>query len=154
MDGNIEGEMGFSGRWPLILPEPNRIAKSVTAERFKPGAPDHHDMLASFIRHGLIQDEAANLNESLTQIAAGNDTSVTPIRFVMLYILSNPNVYQKLQAEIDDAIALAKISSPSRRSKTPKRVTCPICRLSSERASGSDPLRPLACSSRCLLEGT
>jgi cytochrome P450 len=82
----------------------------VTAARFKPDAPDHHDMLASFIRHGLNEEEAAA--ETLVQIVAGSDTSASTIRAVTLYILSNPRVYQKLQAEIDEAIAMAKISSP------------------------------------------
>ncbi|KAH6845850.1 cytochrome P450 [Chaetomium sp. MPI-CAGE-AT-0009] len=86
------------------------IANHVTAERFKPGAPDHHDMLGSFIRHGLNEDEAAA--ETLVQIVAGSDTSASTIRAVTLYILSNPPVYKRLQAEIDEAIAMAKISSP------------------------------------------
>ncbi|EAQ90212.1 hypothetical protein CHGG_02147 [Chaetomium globosum CBS 148.51] len=86
------------------------IANSVTAARFKPDAPDHHDMLGSFIRHGLNEEAAAA--ETLVQIIAGSDTSASTIRAVTLYILSNPRVYQKLQAEIDEAIALAKISSP------------------------------------------
>jgi cytochrome P450 len=67
-------------------------------------------MLGSFIRHGLTQDEASS--ESLLQIIAGSDTSATTIRSVMLNISSNPPVYQKLQAEIDKAIELGKISSP------------------------------------------
>lgn len=82
----------------------------MTAARFKPDAPDHHDMLGSFIRHGLNEEAAAA--ETLVQIIAGSDTSASTIRAVTLYILSNPRVYQKLQAEIDEAIALAKISSP------------------------------------------
>ncbi|KAK4033209.1 cytochrome P450 [Parachaetomium inaequale] len=93
------------GFGPLI-----RIAKTVVAARFKPDAPDHRDMLGSFIRHGLDQDEASS--ESLLQIIAGSDTSATTIRSVMLNILSNPPVYQKLQAEIDKAIEMAKVSSP------------------------------------------
>jgi cytochrome P450 len=86
------------------------IANHVTAKRFKPDAPDHHDMLGSFIRHGLNEDEAAA--ETLIQIVAGSDTSASTIRAVTLYTLSNPPVYQKLQAEIDEAISMGRISSP------------------------------------------
>src|SRR5690606_29609479 len=67
-------------------------------------------MLGSFIRHGLNEEEASA--ETLLQIVAGSDTSATTIRCVMLHLLSNPRVYQRLQAEIDEAIETAKISSP------------------------------------------
>ena len=67
-------------------------------------------MLGSFIRHGLSQDEAAG--EALLQIVAGSDTSAGTLRAVMLNVLTNPNVYRKLQAEIDTGVAAGKISSP------------------------------------------
>ncbi|KAL2192664.1 cytochrome P450 [Corynascus similis CBS 632.67] len=86
------------------------VAKDVVAKRFKPDAPDHHDMLSSFIRHGLNQEEASS--ETLLQIVAGSDTSASTIRAVMLHLLSNPRVYNKLQTEIDQAIEMGKISSP------------------------------------------
>jgi hypothetical protein len=34
------------------------VAKSVVAERFKPDAKYEEDMLSSFVRHGLTQEEA------------------------------------------------------------------------------------------------
>lgn len=67
-------------------------------------------MLGSFIRHGLTQDEASG--EVLLQVIAGSDTSATTIRVVILFLIMNPGAYRKLQAEIDDAIASGKISSP------------------------------------------
>lgn len=67
-------------------------------------------MLSSFIRHGLNQEEASS--ETLLQIVAGSDTSASTIRAVMLHLLSNPRVYNKLQTEIDQAIEMGKISSP------------------------------------------
>ncbi|KAL2157261.1 hypothetical protein VTH06DRAFT_6301 [Thermothelomyces fergusii] len=88
------------------------VAKDVVRQRFKPDAPEHHDMLASFIRHGLSEEETSA--ETLLQIVAGSDTSATTIRCVMLHLLTNPRAYQKLQAEIDEAIATARISSPVR----------------------------------------
>ncbi|KAL2166987.1 hypothetical protein VTG60DRAFT_1881 [Thermothelomyces hinnuleus] len=81
-----------------------------TDKRFKPDAPDNYDMLGSFIRHGLSEEEASS--ETLLQIVAGSDTSASTIRCVMLHLLSNPRAYQKLQAEIDQAIETARISSP------------------------------------------
>lgn len=68
------------------------------------------DMLGSFIRHGLTQEEAAG--EALLQIIAGSDTSAGTIRAVMLSILTIPSAYRKLQKEIDEGIAAGTISSP------------------------------------------
>ena len=61
------------------------------------------DMLASFIRHGLTPEEL--LTEAILQILAGSDTTATSIRGTMLYLISNPPAYLKLQKEIDEAVA-------------------------------------------------
>ena len=61
------------------------------------------DMLASFIRHGLNPEELRT--EAMLQILAGSDTTATAIRGTMLYLVSNPPVYLKLQKEIDAAVA-------------------------------------------------
>ncbi|PKS13186.1 hypothetical protein jhhlp_000531 [Lomentospora prolificans] len=86
------------------------VTNRVVAERFQPGAPQQHDMLGSFMRHGLNREEASG--EALLQVVAGNDTSATAIRMVMLYLMTNPSAYIRLQSEIDGAIELQKISSP------------------------------------------
>ncbi|KEZ41656.1 hypothetical protein SAPIO_CDS6974 [Scedosporium apiospermum] len=86
------------------------VTNRVVAERFKPDAPQQHDMLGSFIRHGLNKEEASG--EALLQVVAGSDTSATPIRAVMLNLLTNPSAYKRLRDEIDSAIATGKISSP------------------------------------------
>lgn len=67
-------------------------------------------MMASFIRHGLDQDEVAG--EALLQVIAGSDTSAATIRLVLLQLMSSPPSYRKLQAEIDNAIKSGRISSP------------------------------------------
>lgn len=86
------------------------VAKRLVGQRFGSKADVRPDMLGSFIRHGLSQDEAAG--EALLQIVAGSDTSAGTIRAVFLGILSNPIAYRELLAEIDDGIAGGKISSP------------------------------------------
>ena len=86
------------------------VAKKLVAERFGPKAVSHPDMLGSFIRHGLDQEEVSG--EALLQVVAGSDTSASTIRLVMLNLLSNPGAYRRLQAEIDKGIAAGKISSP------------------------------------------
>ncbi|KAF2008622.1 cytochrome P450 [Aaosphaeria arxii CBS 175.79] len=86
------------------------VAKKMVAERFGPAAKHHSDMLGSFIRHGLNQEEASG--EALLQVVAGSDTSASTIRAVMINILTNPAIYKRLQAEIDEGIAQGTISSP------------------------------------------
>jgi cytochrome P450 len=87
-----------------------RIAKRLTAERFKSGAKVQKDMMGSFMRHGLTVEEAQG--ESLLQVVAGSDTTATTIRVIILNLLTSPLAYQRLQSEIDSAITSGKISSP------------------------------------------
>ncbi|KAH8898627.1 cytochrome P450 [Thozetella sp. PMI_491] len=87
------------------------VANKKVAERFGPNAMSQPDMLGSFIRHGLNQEEASR--ESILNVVAGSDTSATTIRVMMLGLLSNPVAYRKLQKEIDDGIRTGKISSPA-----------------------------------------
>ncbi|CAI6337947.1 unnamed protein product [Periconia digitata] len=60
-----------------------------------------NDMTASFLHRGLTKDEI--FTEAYLQILAGSDTTATAIRCLMLHIVSNPRVYNMLQAEIDNA---------------------------------------------------
>jgi len=67
-------------------------------------------MMASFIAHGL--NETDLIAESLLQILAGADTTATAIRATMLHVMTHPIVYEKLQAEIDQAVKNGRISTP------------------------------------------
>ncbi|KAJ6783127.1 hypothetical protein PWT90_01425 [Aphanocladium album] len=71
-------------------------------ERVAKPAAERSDMLASFMRHGLAGHELRT--EALEQIIAGSDTTATAIRGVLLYVMTNPRVYRRLQAEADDAV--------------------------------------------------
>jgi cytochrome P450 len=88
----------------------HRVAKRITKERFQPDAAPQKDMIGSFIKHGLTQDEVAG--ETLLQVVAGSDTSAATIRVVLLHLMSSFPSYRKLQMEIDNAIKTGKISSP------------------------------------------
>lgn len=48
---------------------------------------------------------------------AGSDTTATSMRATLLFIISNPPVYARLQHEIDDAIARGEVSSPIRQNE-------------------------------------
>ncbi|KAJ4412359.1 hypothetical protein N0V91_000831 [Didymella pomorum] len=75
--------------------------KIVDARRSK-STEGKSDMLASFIRNGVSGDDL--FQEAFEQILAGSDTTAAAIRVVLLYVMSNPRVYAKLQAEIDEAV--------------------------------------------------
>lgn len=70
------------------------------------GADERRDMLALFVRQGLTADEL--VTESLLQLVAGTDTTATAIRSTMLYLLTHPRVYARLQAEIGEAVAASR----------------------------------------------
>lgn len=79
-------------------------ARVIIEKRLERGEMDKRsDMLASFSRHGLSADEM--LTESTLQIVAGSDTTATSLRCTMLYLISHPPVYARLQAEVDAAAA-------------------------------------------------
>lgn len=60
------------------------------------------DMLSSFIRHGIRGEQL--FHETFEQILAGSDTTAGSLRVIMLYLMTHPRVYTKLQAEIDEAV--------------------------------------------------
>jgi cytochrome P450 len=84
-----------------------RNARSIVETRLKRETSQRSDMLASFVRHGLNAEEL--VSETVLQIIAGSDTTASALRGIMLYLLSHPRVYSKLQAEID---ATARMGYP------------------------------------------
>lgn len=78
------------------------MTKELVGERFRLGSESCFDMLGSFIRHGLSQEEAAG--EALLQVVAGSNTSAGTVGAVMLHVLTYPKEHQKLQAGIDESI--------------------------------------------------
>jgi cytochrome P450 len=77
-------------------------------ERLENPIDKRSDMLASFIRHGVVGDDLRS--EALEQIVAGSDTTAGGIRCTLLHIITNPRVYTKLQKEIDEAVRDDKVS--------------------------------------------
>ncbi|KAL1863131.1 hypothetical protein Daus18300_008124 [Diaporthe australafricana] len=67
---------------------------------------ERSDMLASFIRHGLVGDELRT--EAVEQVLAGSDTTSSAISRIFLHLLANPRVQRKLQQEIDEAAQSGK----------------------------------------------
>ncbi|KAF7872456.1 hypothetical protein EAF04_003377 [Stromatinia cepivora] len=87
-----------------------QVAREIVAERFGESKKIRNDMLGSFIKHGLTQEEANS--ETLLQVIAGTDTTATAIRAMLLYITTSPTCYTALQATIDEGVKNGKVSSP------------------------------------------
>ncbi|ORY68234.1 cytochrome P450 [Pseudomassariella vexata] len=86
------------------------VCQEITRSRFEKKDSDAEDMVGAFIRGGMTKDEIDC--ETILQIVAGSDTTATAIRSTMLHIISTPRVYQRLKAEIKDAVESGKVSSP------------------------------------------
>ncbi|OCK73104.1 pisatin demethylase [Lepidopterella palustris CBS 459.81] len=71
-------------------------------DRMLKSTEERSDMLSSFIRHGLSGEDL--FHETFEQILAGSDTTAASLRIIMLYVMSHPRVYAKLQAEVDGAV--------------------------------------------------
>ena len=82
-------------------------ARRVIEARIDQGVEGKSDMLASFMRHGLDKEDL--ITEACLQIIAGADTTASSLRGIMLYLLSHPRVYRKLQDEVDGAVAEGQV---------------------------------------------
>jgi len=85
-------------------------ARKSIRERLLKSTEERSDMLSSFVRHGLSGDDL--FHETFEQILAGSDTTAGALRIIMLYLMSHPRVYAKLQAEIDGVVK-AGLAPPS-----------------------------------------
>ena len=74
--------------------------------RLRQGIENRSDMLASFVRHGMGTEQL--VTEAVMQLVAGSDTTSAAIRSIVLYVLTHPRVYAKLQAEVDAAVTGGK----------------------------------------------
>ncbi|KAF2268106.1 pisatin demethylase [Lojkania enalia] len=77
-------------------------ARKSIQQRLLKSTEERSDMLSSFIRHGISGDDL--FQEVFEQILAGSDTTAASLRIILLFVMSHPRVYTKLQAEIDGAV--------------------------------------------------
>ncbi|KAI0407181.1 cytochrome P450 [Xylaria palmicola] len=82
-----------------------KYAKKIVSARFADEKQPGDDMLGSFKKHGLSMREAET--EATLQIMAGSDTTVTALRSTLLFIITNPVIYAKVQRELDAAYEAA-----------------------------------------------
>ncbi|KAK4446422.1 putative cytochrome p450 monooxygenase [Podospora aff. communis PSN243] len=86
------------------------VAKKMVDARFEGDGSNQQDMMGSFIHHGIPRRQCQA--ELLALFVAGSDATANLLRVGLFLIITTPGVYQRLQAEIDDAIASGRISSP------------------------------------------
>lgn len=85
-------------------------ARKIVNARKSRSTEEKSDMLASFIRNGVSGDDL--FQEAFEQIVAGSDTTAAAIRIILLYVITHPRVYKKLQTEIDDVVKLGIAPAP------------------------------------------
>lgn len=78
---------------------PNRMTSRVVAKRYGDNKEVARDMLGSFIKNGLTQEEANS--ETVLQVLAGSDTSAGSIRTALYHLMTHPRVLERLRQEID-----------------------------------------------------
>jgi len=86
------------------------FAKERVEERFGDKPLVRRDMLGSFIRRGMTQEQLES--ETLTQITAGSDSTASALRMTLHYVCTTPDVQARLLAEVREAIAAGRVSRP------------------------------------------
>jgi hypothetical protein len=115
----------------LVMPKPTDkaglgyllgIAKKTVEARFGPSKVVKNDMLGSFIAHGLDQRQAEL--EATLQVMVGSDTTVASLRSIILYTITHPHVYSRLQTEISSAQLSEPVISDSEARNLPYLQAC------------------------------
>jgi cytochrome P450 len=76
------------------------FAAEAVKKRLEPDTGEsEHDLIRAFLKNGLEPEDV--VQECITLVVAGTETTTVAIRMTMLALLTNPPVYAKLQAEID-----------------------------------------------------
>lgn len=76
-----------------------KFARKAVAERYGADAKVKNDMLGSFVNKGLSQLQCEA--EAFLQILAGSESTTTGLRTTLFSLISNPQAYAKLKAEVD-----------------------------------------------------
>ncbi|KAK5661831.1 hypothetical protein OQA88_9934 [Cercophora sp. LCS_1] len=120
-------------KWPLNLLLPRAGDQSglgavmgftagLIDDRLKPGAKPKRDILQSFINNGLNRAEV--LVEVTLQFFAGTDTTASVVTLCLLYLVTNPTAYRKLQSELDAASLSTPILSDAEARSLPYLQAC------------------------------
>ncbi|KAF2221996.1 benzoate 4-monooxygenase cytochrome-like protein P450 [Elsinoe ampelina] len=86
-----------------------QIARRTIQERFRTVKEDSGDMVSSFKRKGLTEEEI--VTESLLTFVAGSDTVSSSLRAILLFLAQHDQVYERLRAEIASFVVGASVIS-------------------------------------------
>ncbi|EXJ75068.1 uncharacterized protein A1O5_01764 [Cladophialophora psammophila CBS 110553] len=99
------------------------VVGQIVGQRFGENKVVREDMIQSFIKNGLTQGEIAD--EGMLQLFAGSDTTSTVLRSGLFYIITNPRVCTRLQAECDaSGVPLTEIISAAKGPTLPYLNAC------------------------------
>ena len=104
------------------------IASDIVRERFAQKSSNQTakpDMMDSFIKNGLSESQIAD--NTLVQFLAGSDTTTSVLRSGLISIMSNPQVYARLQVECDEVskeITREQVISYQRATQMPYLDAC------------------------------
>ncbi|KAL8725213.1 MAG: hypothetical protein Q9166_007495 [cf. Caloplaca sp. 2 TL-2023] len=99
------GHRELQRRRGLMSPQ---ISRKAINDRLAQGVQTcNNDILTSFLRHNMHPDQAET--EITVSLFAGTDTTATAMRATLLYLLSNPPVYNRLCLEIRSQSPLSKV---------------------------------------------
>ncbi|KAM7207883.1 pisatin demethylase [Naviculisporaceae sp. PSN 640] len=119
LEGNLHRIMAFSSlpwvvdamRWKIFrafIPNEKDLfgmgkvigmTNRIVAKRYGEDKDVSGDMLSSFIKNGLTQEEANA--ETMLQVVAGSDTGAGSIRTALYHLITHPRVLERLRQEID-----------------------------------------------------
>ncbi|KAF5003376.1 hypothetical protein F66182_16143, partial [Fusarium sp. NRRL 66182] len=102
------------------------IVHGVAEERAKEG-PKPDDIVSSLLKQGMSPGQIDS--ELIIALVAGSDTTSTSVQSTLLSIITNPQVYNTLRAEIRGAVAGRNVSSPIQDSEAKQLVYLQACVL-------------------------
>jgi cytochrome P450 len=104
-------ELATRKPWKWVLAERDRtdtlVYKQIAARRQDPHAAERTDVLAMLMQardeEGLAMTDAELRDELITALAAGHETTATALCWAFERLLTHPEVYERLEREIDGA---------------------------------------------------
>ncbi|KAI1633569.1 cytochrome P450 oxidoreductase [Biscogniauxia mediterranea] len=85
------------------------------------------DVVSSLLNQGMSKDQIDS--ELIIALVAGSDTTSTSVQSTLLCIVTNPQVYVTLSAEIRGAVARGQVSNPIRDTEAKQLVYLQACVL-------------------------
>ncbi|KAK8017151.1 benzoate 4-monooxygenase cytochrome P450 [Apiospora marii] len=103
------------------------IVRQAVEKHDKEDSSYSNDIVSSLLSRGMPKDQIDS--EVVIALVAGSDTTSTSVQGTLLSIITNPQVYKTLDAEIRAAVARGDISHPIRDAEAKQLVYLQACVL-------------------------